>query len=122
MESVYFDCLINHNKITSSVDCVHCSPQLFYWSHKLYWPYYILTVVHATHFWKWLVLPALIFVTEMLLRFYRSHRGDTYIRAVDFLASGVRPVVQSIGASIVYFVIKAPKLVQMIVSISRLQG
>jgi len=74
-----------------SLPCVRRSGyfQLFYWSHKLYWPYYILTVVHATHFWKWLVLPALIFVTEMLLRFYRSHRGDTYIRAVDFLASGV---------------------------------
>ena len=35
---------------------------------------------------------------------------------------GIGNIVQSIGASIVDFVIKAPKLVQMIVTMYRVQG
>ena len=35
---------------------------------QLYWAYWILLVLHAPDFWKWIVGPAAIFLLEMFYR------------------------------------------------------
>ena len=38
--------------------------QVFYFSHLLYLVYWLLLILHAPLFWKWFVVPGLLFVLE----------------------------------------------------------
>ncbi|KAK3691612.1 hypothetical protein RRG08_048730, partial [Elysia crispata] len=66
--------------------------QTFYWTHKLYVPYYILTFIHAPNFWKWLVVPVAIFLAETFVTYIRSRGGSTITR-VSLLPSAVTQLV-----------------------------
>ncbi|XP_076438955.1 NADPH oxidase 5-like isoform X2 [Babylonia areolata] len=66
--------------------------EVFYWTHKLYVPFYILNILHGANFWKWIVGPAVIFCVELLFRlqcFRHARYGRMYIECVHLLPSGV---------------------------------
>jgi NADPH oxidase 5 len=63
---------------------------LFYLSHWLVVPLFLLLIVHARTFWKWFVLPGTIFVVECLIRLVRAKSaayGRTRIKQVNILPS-----------------------------------
>ncbi len=41
---------------------------MFYWSHLLYVPYWVLLIVHAPAFWKWFIVPCIVFIIEKVYR------------------------------------------------------
>ncbi|CAF2205958.1 unnamed protein product [Rotaria magnacalcarata] len=66
--------------------------QVFYWSHLLYLPFYILLIIHATNFWKWIVGPLFIFLLEKVYSIVTrcsSRNGRTYIHSVTIEQSNV---------------------------------
>ncbi|KAL8595540.1 hypothetical protein ACOMHN_000748 [Nucella lapillus] len=66
--------------------------EVFYWTHKLYVPFFVLNVLHGANFWKWIVGPAVIFFVEMLFRMQwirHARYGALYIECVHLLPSGV---------------------------------
>ncbi|XP_053387037.1 NADPH oxidase 5-like isoform X3 [Mercenaria mercenaria] len=70
--------------------------QVFYWTHILYVPFWILVILHGPHFWKWFIVPGVIFILEKICRskFIKMARfGDTYIEEVNLLPSGVTHLV-----------------------------
>ena len=42
--------------------------QVFYFSHLLYLVYWLLLILHAPVFWKWFVVPGLLFIVEQGIR------------------------------------------------------
>ncbi|PVD36334.1 hypothetical protein C0Q70_03313 [Pomacea canaliculata] len=70
--------------------------EVFYWTHKLYIPFYVLNILHATNFWKWIVGPGAIFLIECLIRlkmFWYARQGDMRIQSVKLLPSGVTQLI-----------------------------
>lgn len=43
--------------------------EVFYWTHLLYVPFWILVLFHGPNFWKWFIGPGLIFGVERLLKY-----------------------------------------------------
>lgn len=72
-----------------------CDFQIFYWTHLLYIPFWILVVIHGPNFWKWLLVPGLIYLCERIYRFsvMSSKRGKTYISSGLLLPSRVTHLV-----------------------------
>ena len=71
------------------------STQIFYWSHLLYIPFWILTIFHGPNFWKWFIVPGVIYLIERVRRlvWLRSQRGKTYISSGLLLPSKVTHLV-----------------------------
>ncbi|BFZ13580.1 hypothetical protein BsWGS_16619 [Bradybaena similaris] len=70
--------------------------EVFYWSHKLYLVMFALLIVHAKDFWKWFVVPGVVFTLEAVSRitWIRSaYMGRTYIESVCLLPSEVTQLV-----------------------------
>ncbi|XP_064292875.1 NADPH oxidase 5 isoform X2 [Plodia interpunctella] len=69
--------------------------EVFYWTHLLYVPFWLLLVFHAPNFWKWFVLPAAVYLAERALRlmWLRSEHGKTYISSGILLPSRVTHLV-----------------------------
>jgi predicted ferric reductase len=70
--------------------------KLFYYTHWLHLPIYILTILHAHNFWIWFVIPACFLLFERVSRCVRvrsSNYGATYIRDVNLLPSKVTQLV-----------------------------
>ena len=67
------------------------SLQIFYWTHLLYIFYWILLILHAPNFWKWFVVPAILFVIEKFFRFSKSvsQEGKTWVTMGVVLPSKV---------------------------------
>ncbi|RVE40785.1 hypothetical protein evm_014565, partial [Chilo suppressalis] len=65
--------------------------EIFYWTHLLYIPFWVLVLFHAPNFWKWFVLPGTLYVAERILRlaWMKSERGKTYITSGILLPSRV---------------------------------
>ncbi|CAF4221190.1 unnamed protein product, partial [Adineta steineri] len=66
--------------------------QVFYWTHLLYLAFYIVLIVHARVFWKWIIAPFTLFVLEKIysnLTRYSSDNGRTYILSVTIEPSNV---------------------------------
>ncbi|KAI4468335.1 nadph oxidase [Holotrichia oblita] len=65
--------------------------QVFYWTHTLYIPFWILLILHCKNFWKWFILPGTLFIVERLIRFswIKSGRGKSYITSGVLLSSKV---------------------------------
>jgi predicted ferric reductase len=58
--------------------------------------YYILLVLHCTHFWKWFLLPFLLVLFERVFTFCRVKSirfGETCIKEVNLLSSNVTNLV-----------------------------
>ena len=58
-------------------------PQVFYFTHLLYVPYYVLLILHAPNFWKWAIGPLLLYILERLYRFLSLFVGHGYSHIVD---------------------------------------
>jgi hypothetical protein len=58
--------------------------RLFYYAHLLFWPVFILLVIHAHEFWKWAFGPMSLFMLEKiyLLRRYLPKYGRTRLKLV----------------------------------------
>ncbi|XP_050436614.1 NADPH oxidase 5 isoform X2 [Adelges cooleyi] len=69
--------------------------EIFYWTHLLYVPFFLLLIVHCPNFWKWFVVPGLIYLCERFYRFslMRSEHGKTYISSGLLLPSKVTHLV-----------------------------
>lgn len=69
--------------------------EIFYWSHLLYVPFWALVVFHAPNFWKWFIVPGVIYLIERIMRlaWMRSNRGKTYISSGLLLPSKVTHLV-----------------------------
>lgn len=69
--------------------------EIFYWTHLLYIPFWILVIFHGPNFWKWFIVPGLIYVVERAIRliWLRSERGKTYISSGILLPSKVTHLV-----------------------------
>ena len=69
--------------------------QVFYWTHLLYIPFWILLIIHTPHFWIWFAAPGLIFVFEKIYRKYcqLTGYGTTYIKSAVVFPSRVTQLV-----------------------------
>ncbi|KAF5289871.1 hypothetical protein FQR65_LT02005, partial [Abscondita terminalis] len=69
--------------------------EIFYWTHLLYVPYWILLIFHGPNFWKWFIFPGVVYMVERCLRlsWMRSKRGKTYISSGLLLPSKVTHLV-----------------------------
>lgn len=65
--------------------------EVFYWTHLLYVPFWLLVTLHGPNFWKWFILPGFVFTVERVLRFVwmRSNRGKSYVSSGILLPSKV---------------------------------
>ena len=66
--------------------------EVFYWTHNLFILWYILLLLHATHFWKWFLVPGLAYIIEMILRskvIKLARYGRTYVQEGILLPSKV---------------------------------
>lgn len=64
--------------------------QIFYWSHLSYVWVWSLLMVHCANFWKWFVVPGLLFLLEKIVGIAVSRMGGLYIVEVNLLPSKVR--------------------------------
>ncbi|XP_078139365.1 NADPH oxidase 5 isoform X2 [Centroberyx gerrardi] len=67
--------------------------EVFYWSHLSYVWVWSLLVVHCANFWKWFVVPGLLFLLEKIVGIAVSHMGGLYIVEVNLLPSKVTHLV-----------------------------
>ena len=65
--------------------------QIFYWSHLLYILYWGLLIIHAPNFWKWFIVPAVIFAIEKIGRIAKSlsNEGKSWVTTGVVLPSKV---------------------------------
>jgi len=65
--------------------------EVFYFSHLQYNAYWILLIMHAPEFWKWILAPGIIFLLEIIYRMLSSWlgKGKTIISAGVVLPSRV---------------------------------
>ncbi len=59
---------------------------LFQYTHYLFWPIFILLVIHSVEFWKWAIGPTTLLVMEKIysLKRYLPTHGRTRLRSVRF--------------------------------------
>ncbi|XP_021932014.1 NADPH oxidase 5 isoform X2 [Zootermopsis nevadensis] len=69
--------------------------EVFYWSHLLYIPFWVLVIFHGPNFWKWFIAPGILYLFERALRFasMSSEHGKTYISSGLLLPSRVTHLV-----------------------------
>ncbi len=65
--------------------------QVFYFTHCLYTAYWVLLILHAPEFWKYIIAPGIIFLLEITYRALSSFlgKGKTTISAGVVLPSRV---------------------------------
>ncbi|KAL4613406.1 NADPH oxidase 5 [Arapaima gigas] len=67
--------------------------EVFYWSHLSYIWVWVLLVLHCANFWKWFVVPGLVFLLEKVVGTAVSHMNGLYIVEVNLLPSKVTHLV-----------------------------
>ncbi len=67
--------------------------QVFYWSHLSYVWVWSLLLVHCANFWKWFVVPGVLFLLEKIVGIAVSRMGGLYIVEVNLLPSKVSPLI-----------------------------
>lgn len=78
--------------------------EVFYRTHLLYVPFLVLTVVHCSNYWKWLVVPGVVYLVERVVRLVRTRTGTgrTFISSGILLPSKVTHLVIKRPASMVF--------------------
>lgn len=77
-----------------------CLLQVFYWTHLSYIWVWILLIIHCANFWKWFVVPGLVFLLEKIVGNAVSRMGGLYIVEVNLLPSKVsRTILQQVPLS-----------------------
>uniref|UniRef100_A0A8P4G1S6 NADPH oxidase, EF-hand calcium binding domain 5 n=2 Tax=Dicentrarchus labrax TaxID=13489 RepID=A0A8P4G1S6_DICLA len=67
--------------------------EVFYWSHLSYVWVWSLLMVHCANFWKWFVVPGLVFLLEKIVGIAVSRMGGLYVVEVNLLPSKVTHLV-----------------------------
>lgn len=69
--------------------------EVFYWTHLMYIPFWVLLILHGPNFWKWFIIPGFIYSFERIRRLYwmKTERGKTYISSGLLLPSKVTHLV-----------------------------
>jgi len=69
--------------------------ETFYYTHMLYWGYFILLLFHAPEFWKWICIIGLIWIVEIAYRIlnYLFGHGKSVIKTGVLLPSRVTQLV-----------------------------
>ncbi|XP_039665101.1 NADPH oxidase 5 [Perca fluviatilis] len=67
--------------------------EVFYWSHLSYVWVWALLVVHCANFWKWFLVPGLIFLLEKIVGIAVARMGGLHIVEVNLLPSKVTHLV-----------------------------
>uniref|UniRef100_A0A8D0AM18 NADPH oxidase 5 n=1 Tax=Sander lucioperca TaxID=283035 RepID=A0A8D0AM18_SANLU len=67
--------------------------EVFYWSHLSYVWVWSLLVVHCANFWKWFLVPGLIFLLEKIVGIAVARMGGLHIVEVNLLPSKVTHLV-----------------------------
>ncbi|XP_077567473.1 NADPH oxidase 5 isoform X3 [Stigmatopora nigra] len=67
--------------------------EVFYWSHLSYVWVWSLLMVHCANFWKWFVVPGLVFLLEKIIGVAVSRMGGLHIVEVNLLPSKVTHLV-----------------------------
>jgi len=69
--------------------------ETFYYTHMLYWGYFILLLFHAPEFWKWICIIGLIWIVEIAYRIlnYCFGHGKSVIKTGVLLPSRVTQLV-----------------------------
>ena len=70
--------------------------QLFYWFHLLTIPWLVIMLLHGKSFWRWLLLPAMCYIIEKVLKHRQvtsNKFGDTFIAEACILPSKVTHLV-----------------------------
>lgn len=65
--------------------------EVFYWTHLLSIPTWVLLILHSPNFWKWFLVPGFLFIVEVVGRMKRicSQRGRSYITSAVAMPSDV---------------------------------
>ncbi|XP_064645176.1 NADPH oxidase 5-like [Lineus longissimus] len=66
--------------------------EVFYWTHMLYVPFWVMCILHAPDFWKWFCVPGFLLLCEKLSSlkmFQRTLNNYMYIRKVALYPSNV---------------------------------
>ena len=70
-----------------------CFFQVFYWSHFLYWIFFVFLLLHGPIFWCFFLVPGLLFIAEKLFSiiifFKQMGSSKCYIEEVNLLPSKV---------------------------------
>uniref|UniRef100_A0A8C5Z195 NADPH oxidase 5 n=1 Tax=Marmota marmota marmota TaxID=9994 RepID=A0A8C5Z195_MARMA len=77
--------------VICSSPCVRRSGhfQVFYWTHLSYLPLWILLILHGPNFWKWLLVPGILFLLEKAMGLIKSRMAPLSIVEVNLLPSKV---------------------------------
>uniref|UniRef100_A0A8C8ST86 NADPH oxidase 5 n=1 Tax=Pelusios castaneus TaxID=367368 RepID=A0A8C8ST86_9SAUR len=67
--------------------------EVFYWTHLSYISIWALLVLHGPHFWKWFLVPGLLFSLEKIFGLAASRMGGLHIVEVNLLPSKVTHLV-----------------------------
>ncbi|XP_069480335.1 NADPH oxidase 5 [Ambystoma mexicanum] len=67
--------------------------EVFYWTHLSYIWVWVLLVLHGPQFWKWFLVPGLMFLLEKVIGIAVSHIGGLYIVETNLLPSKVTHLV-----------------------------
>ncbi|XP_068996136.1 NADPH oxidase 5 [Embiotoca jacksoni] len=67
--------------------------EVFYWSHLSYVWVWSLLIIHCANFWKWFVVPGLVFLLEKVVGVAVSRMGGLYVVEVNLLPSKVTHLV-----------------------------
>lgn len=61
----------------------------------MYVPFWVLLILHGPNFWKWFIVPGVVYLLERILRliWMKSERGKTYISSGLLLPSKVTHLV-----------------------------
>ncbi|KAM4749054.1 NADPH oxidase 5-like [Rhinophrynus dorsalis] len=81
--------------IVCSSNCVRKGGhfEIFYWTHLSYIWMWILLFLHTPKFWKWFLVPGLLFLLEKIFGAALSRTGGVYIVEVNLLPSKVTHLV-----------------------------
>ncbi|XP_072471291.1 NADPH oxidase 5 isoform X2 [Notamacropus eugenii] len=69
--------------------------EVFYWTHLSYIFVWVLLILHGPNFWKWLLVPGLLFFLEKVVGLVLSRMGTVCIVEVNLLSSKVTHLVIS---------------------------
>ncbi|ODM93630.1 NADPH oxidase 5 [Orchesella cincta] len=61
--------------------------EVFYWTHLLYFVFWMLLIVHAPNFWKWFLVPGVIFLIEQFIIRITIKLSQTYASKKSFIIS-----------------------------------
>lgn len=60
--------------------------EVFYWTHLLYIPFWILLILHAPLFWIWFLIPGILFVLEQV-KIHLATESDKFFTLKMFIDS-----------------------------------